>query len=177
MLEDILKGNIYFKGLLAKNFILLDEAEKGFVLQMRNHPEVRRWMKNKEPISFQDHLAFIERLQTSVKDFYWIVQKEKTKEIIGVIYINDLDTGDKKCEFGIYTNPFFSEKGRGILLANLELYIIFEISGIKEVNLEVSPENEAALSLYEKIGFQRSNTLNPLYIKMFLTKSGYRGHT
>lgn len=44
--------------IVATNFTHLSEEQLLFILQRRNHPEVRRWMSHPEPIAPQDHLSY-----------------------------------------------------------------------------------------------------------------------
>lgn len=44
--------------IVATNFTHLSEEQLLFILQRRNHPEVRRWMSHPEPIAPQDHLNY-----------------------------------------------------------------------------------------------------------------------
>jgi UDP-4-amino-4,6-dideoxy-N-acetyl-beta-L-altrosamine N-acetyltransferase len=173
---DLLRGNIEYENWIATNFVLLEEEDIKFVLEMRNHEGIRRWMKNSSLISYSNHLDFIERLKNSHIDFYWLVTDKTSGDKIGVIYINSLNEKDQKCEFGIYANPFNQEKGRGTILANIELYAIFEVAGLFETTLEVDPDNEKASVLYKKLGFKEVNFTGAGYLKMVLKKSNYRGN-
>ena len=49
--------------IVATNFTELSEEQLLFILQRRNHPEVRRWMAHPEPIADQDHLAYCATLK------------------------------------------------------------------------------------------------------------------
>jgi UDP-2,4-diacetamido-2,4,6-trideoxy-beta-L-altropyranose hydrolase len=173
---DLLRATITHQNFIAKNFVDLNESERMEVLEMRNHEQVRRWMINSDLIQIHDHLTFIENLKSNDFNFYWLVKQQGTNENYGVIYINKLNEAEKSCEFGIYSNPFKTVPGRGMILANMELYIIFEVAGLEYVTLDVQEENEKAISLYNKLGFTKIRSKVPDFIKMILHKKDYRGN-
>jgi UDP-2,4-diacetamido-2,4,6-trideoxy-beta-L-altropyranose hydrolase len=173
---DLLRATIKHQNFIAKNFVGLNESEKMEVLKMRNHEQVRRWMLNSDLIQTHDHLAFIESLKSNDFNFYWLVKQENGNENYGVIYINKLNEAEKSCEFGIYSNPFKTAPGMGTILANMELYIIFEVAGLEYVTLEVQEKNEKAQNLYGKLGFVKIRSNVPDFIKMILHKKDYRGN-
>ena len=49
--------------IVATNFTKLSKEQLLFILQRRNHPEVRRWMAHPEPIAASDHLAYCATLK------------------------------------------------------------------------------------------------------------------
>ena len=53
------------------NFIDLKLEEKEMILKWRNHPEIRKWMYNQDEIKLEEHLSFIESLNTKEDKFYF----------------------------------------------------------------------------------------------------------
>ena len=56
------------------NFIDLTSKELDMILEWRNHPNVRKWMKNNEKIKKQEHLVFIKLLQKSKNREYFLLK-------------------------------------------------------------------------------------------------------
>ena len=55
------------------NYTLLTETESHSVWEARNHPEVRKWMVNAEPISWRNHQLFMKSLATKSDRTYYAV--------------------------------------------------------------------------------------------------------
>jgi len=104
----------------VKNFVNLTLNEKKEVLKWRNHPEIRKWMYNKEEIPLKNHLEFIESLKNDKSRLYFKVDN------IGII---NYKITNNIAEIGLHKNP--EKKGVGkILMQKLIDY------GFNELNLK-----------------------------------------
>lgn len=86
----------------------------------------------------------------------------ENEEIVSVAEImRTFDTKDAYI-YGFFTKEKFSRKGYGSVLLN---FIINEMekSGIEAVTLTVDPENEKAVNLYLKYGFEKAELLTEEY--------------
>ena len=86
----------------------------------------------------------------------------ENEEIVSVAEImRTFDTKDAYI-YGFFTKEKFSRKGYGSVLLN---FIINEMekSGIEAVTLTVDPENEKAVNLYLKHGFEKAELLTEEY--------------
>ena len=84
------------------------------------------------------------------------------EEIVSVAEImRTFDTKDAYI-YGFFTKEKFLRKGYGSVLLN---FIINEMekSGIEALTLTVDPENEKAVNLYQKHGFQKAELLTEEY--------------
>ncbi len=104
------------------NFIDLTEAEALDVLRWRNHPQIRACMYQKEPISKEQHLSFVQSLSQQEKRFYWVLKEDG--KALGVIDIVDYQA--TKSEWGFYLNPDFFGKGKSINLLFHGLNFLFQ---------------------------------------------------
>lgn len=154
------------KRLQLINFVDLDEVEKKMVLEWRNDPYVRKWMRNSKIIELQDHLDFIKSLKKSDDRYYFLV-KEGT-EYIGVIDFTDIDMERKNAFFGIYANPFFKRSGVGRKLLSILIEYAKNTLKLDKLKLEVLETNTKAIALYKKFGFLEYDT-KERYIYMELT--------
>ncbi len=132
------------------DFTKLTENEKRVVLSWRNHPEVRKWMFNKNEIPLYEHLDFIESLKKRADRLYYLVKKRK--ESIGVVDFTDIDYEKKRAHIGLYTDP--SLKGTGKILMETIIRHAFEKMRLKTLIAEVLEENKRAVALYRKFGFK-----------------------
>jgi UDP-4-amino-4,6-dideoxy-N-acetyl-beta-L-altrosamine N-acetyltransferase len=109
-------------GFKFKNFVCLTDEEKVMILKWRNHENVRSLMVNKEEITFENHLKFLESLKNRTDCYYWLVTDNNGVNlgVMDIIHINDKeDTG----EIGFYLNQ--EELGRGFEFMIESLYFVF----------------------------------------------------
>jgi UDP-2,4-diacetamido-2,4,6-trideoxy-beta-L-altropyranose hydrolase len=138
------------------NYVNLNENDKILALNMRNHPEVKKWMYNQEGISEEDHHEFIKNLEGDTERRYFLVKQEDN--IIGSINFSKIDLLNS-VEFGIYTNPFLQIKGAGRLLELVMSKYAFIELNVKKIKLEVYSDNKRAINFYKNCSF------SPFYTK------------
>ena len=97
-------------GYRFKNFVCLTEDEKKMVLEWRNHEKVRSVMVNKDVISLEDHLKFINSLENRDDCYYWLVI-DPTGVNVGVLDVVHIDWDKDVGEIGFYLNQ--DELGKG----------------------------------------------------------------
>lgn len=109
------KKSIYHSGQYSyKNFILLDQDELLWILEWRNHPNIRKWMANSDLIKREDHLQFAANLTDRNDVCYWLILKDKAP--IGVLNMIHINYENKSCEPGFYLSPDVMGKGEGLFL-------------------------------------------------------------
>jgi len=131
------------------NFKELSIMETDLVLQMRNHPDIRRWMINDKTITKIEHIKFINSL--SDKEFHFMVRDNKD-EYIGIINFKNIILNDS-ADFGIYANPFSIAKYKGKNLLNLGIIFAKRILKLNCISLFVFKHNTRAIELYLRNGF------------------------
>lgn len=122
-------------------------AQRKMIWQWRNHPEVRRWMYNRQMIPLENHLAFVESLATRTDRKYWLVTDDA--QDIGVIDVHMNDDG--RNEFGYYQNPDIH--GVGFTLVKEGLHFVLHEQGMESVFLSVDKSNWRAIALDTFVGF------------------------
>jgi UDP-2,4-diacetamido-2,4,6-trideoxy-beta-L-altropyranose hydrolase/UDP-4-amino-4,6-dideoxy-N-acetyl-beta-L-altrosamine N-acetyltransferase len=137
------------------NYVNLNIDEKILVLNMRNHPQIKKWMSNQDDIPETSHFNFIKNLENIVDQRYFLVKQHKS--IVGSINFSKVDLSSS-VEFGIYTNPFAQLKGAGSMLEAVASYYAFIELGVNKIKLEVFSNNERAIGFYKKCGFELINT-------------------
>jgi UDP-4-amino-4,6-dideoxy-N-acetyl-beta-L-altrosamine N-acetyltransferase len=156
VLEDFGKVELH-------NYVNLNTDDKILALDMRNHPQIKKWMYNQNDISKKSHFDFIQTLESDAKRRYFLVKQHKN--IIGSINFSQIDLYNS-VEFGIYTNPFESLKGSGAILEAVATHYAFRELGVNKLKLEVLSDNERAINFYKKCGFELIDTrkVNNKYI-------------
>lgn len=135
------------------NFTELSLDEKKMVLKWRNNANIRKWMLNKDEISLQSHLQYIESLKAKTDRLYFLVKKGT--QAVGVIDFTNIDNCEQTADFGVYANPAL--KGLGNLLMKSIINYAFEILHVKKLTAEVFKDNESGINLYSRHGFKKNN--------------------
>jgi len=127
------------------NFTDLTDEQILMILRWRNDERVAKFMKNKS-VSEQEHRNFISNLKNDETKRYFLVKD--SKDYIGVI--DFVDIAADSCEFGIYANPELKGK---ILMQTIVEYAAKTLK-VGELKSCVYNENEKAIALYRKFGFE-----------------------
>lgn len=138
------------------NFTELPERDVRYVLEMRNHPEIKKWMVNQEDITQAQHLSFIEALKTDNSKHYFLVKQADM--IIGSVNFTKINQIDGTAELGLYANPFERISGAGRILDQAATLYSKEKLKLSVLNLEVFEENQRAINFYNKIGFKQTGS-------------------
>lgn len=125
-------------GYKFKNFISLSEEEKKLVLGWRNSPEIRRWMRNTDVITYQSHSEFIKSLEKKVDRYYWLVYTPENYPI-GVFDIVNVDPIRNIAETGDYAKP--QKFGDGFYFLRECLFLYFNVLKIENNYTEAYAEN------------------------------------
>ena len=133
------------------NFTELSLDEKKMILEWRNHPNIRQWMFTKESISLDDHLKYIDSLNTKDDRLYFLIKK--ASKPIGVIDFTNIDHLNKTAEFGLYADPAL--KGIGNQLMESIIDYAFNTLYLKKLIAEVFEQNHAAIKLYKRYNFKK----------------------
>jgi len=137
------------------NYVNLSAEDKVLALDMRNHPQIKKWMHCQERISKKTHFEFIKSLESNMDRRYFLVKRKDI--IIGSINFSEIDLYGS-VEFGIYTNPFLQLRGSGRLLEAVVSHYAFIELNVNKIKLEVFPSNKRAIHFYNKCGFEFIDT-------------------
>jgi len=121
------------------------------VLEARNHPDVRSKMLNKNIISLEEHLAFVENLLADSTSRQYMIRQDE--DFVGVVNFKDIDWVNKSASFGIYANLLRKVSTAGDKLMIAAEFIIKKI-GLSSISLMVESGNFTAQNLYEKWGYE-----------------------
>lgn len=83
-----IRDNFNTKSFHFVNYVNMTEGQSYAIWEGRNHPDVRKWMDNPEPFTWESHLRYVESLKTKDDRSYWaVIHKE---ELIGSMCINPI---------------------------------------------------------------------------------------
>ncbi len=153
--------NIYLKELVKCN-----EENKESVRKTRNQPRVRQFMYTDHEIGFDEHLAWIKRLEFDAKQIVFAVFFEDI--VIGIVSINQLDRLNKKSDWAFYLGEN-SPPGLGAAIEYALVNFSFDSLGLEKLNCEVIESNQSVIKLHKKFGF-----LEEGFRRMNIEKNGHR---
>ncbi len=106
------------------NFITLDEGLIKQIWLWRNDPKIREFMYNKEIIPLENHLRFVQSLNSRDDVAYWLVRKGT--EPIGVTNLTDINIRNSSAELGYYMIPSMLNSGMGLEFAYNNMLFVFD---------------------------------------------------
>ena len=136
---------------------LLEEKDLDLTLSWRNQDEIRKWFFFQDKIEKKNHCAWFEKYLARDNDYVFIIEAKDLGELpIGQISIYDIDWENGKGEYGRLMIGEEVAKGKGYAkdATRLILEVASKVFELKEIYLEVFTENQAARRVYEKCGFE-----------------------
>jgi len=130
------------------NFSDTTLKEKKLILEFRNDANIRKWMVNTQPISYENHLDYIKSLSSKNDVIYFLVKE--LDRYIGVINFTNI-INKQSAELGIYSNP--NIKGKGTILLTSIINYGFSKFFLQKIIAQVLIDNQRAISLYNKFNF------------------------
>ena len=156
-IDTKLKHIIVFEEIEFQNFSSISEEDSQQVLQWRNHPDIRYWMKRDDPISYEEHVKFLKKLQKDTKNYYFLA---KINDIpVGVSNLNGLDLVNKTVEMGLYLRPSNVISDAGFLIRQSTLQLAFELMELNVLQVIVTQTNRPALLGHKFAGFKEDGRL------------------
>lgn len=132
---------------LLKKLELLTIEESKKLLKIRNKENIRNQSLNKNIITLEEHLSWLEKLRNdSKKEYYAIIF---LNEMVGSINFFEID---KKIKWGIY----FKDEASLIIKSLVPLYFIdyiFKKTQIEFLYLDVLKDNSNAIKFDKNFGF------------------------
>lgn len=134
----------------------LTRADLVHITKWRNNPELIQHLCS--PFRFIDEevdtLWFNKYLESRARNIRLAICKKNSGEIVGAVYLLDIDWLHKNAEFGILIGDESAQgKGAGEFATRGILQHAFMDLNLHRVNLVALVSNERALRLYRKIGF------------------------
>lgn len=133
-------------GYKFKNFVCLTDEEKQMILNWRNHEKVRNMMVNKDVISLEDHLLFIEGLKNRDDCYYWLVS-DPSGINVGVLDVIHINSKEDIGEIGYYLNQ--EEMGKGFEFMIESNYFVYHQLKLK-YNMVTIDINNKDILLFNK---------------------------
>lgn len=127
----------------------------------RNNPLILDTVFDPRPVTREQHLAWYNSLQATDTRIEFIIQLATTRKPIGRIGLTNIDYRNQKAEYSISLGDANEwGKGYGEEASYLLLNFGFRQLNLHKIYLKVFAENQRAVKLYYKLGFQLEGTLH-----------------
>jgi UDP-4-amino-4,6-dideoxy-N-acetyl-beta-L-altrosamine N-acetyltransferase len=133
----------------------ISQSDKASLRQWRNDPAVSKWMYTNHEIGEAEHNAWFDTMLADASKVYWKIVVDGVA--VGAIFLTGISAPEKSCEWGMYLADV-DVRGKGVAQAAcaLSFRYAFNELGVKVVNCEAFAQNEAAIGLYESVGYERT---------------------
>lgn len=130
------------------NYTELTEDESRQVWQTRNLPEIRQWMFNPDPFSWEEHSRFVASLAQRSDKFYMAFFDGE--QLVASYDLIDIHGAQAEC--GLYLHPDYEGKGIASMVEERMEEIARE-KGIRVLTSQVLNNNTASLAFFSRNGF------------------------
>ena len=125
------------------------------IVLWRNRDVVRNNFIYRGAFTKEVHENWMREKVEKKKVFQFIITEKRDNRKIGSVYLRDLDSANRKCEFGIFIGEEeYLGRGLGTEAAKLILRFAFEELKMNKVFLRLLAENRRAYKSYLKVGFR-----------------------
>ena len=133
----------------------LSQGDNASLLQWRNDPAVSKWMYTNHEIGEAEHNAWFDTMLADASKVYWKIVVDGIA--VGAIFLTSISDEGIQCNWGMYLADV-DVRGKGVAQAAcaLSFRYAFNELGVKVVNCEAFAQNEAAIGLYESVGYMRT---------------------
>lgn len=130
------------------NYTELTEEESRQVWQTRNLPQIRQWMFNPNPFTWEEHSRFVASLAQRSDKLYMAFFDGKQL----VASYDLIDIHDAQAECGLYLHPEYEGKGLASMVED-RMEQIAKAKGIRVLTSQVLNTNAASLAFFTRNGF------------------------
>lgn len=162
--------NIHFH-----NYTTLSTQDLEQILSWRNDESVKKWMRNTNEITWDEHIRFVNSLKENKKAFHYLVNRKNQNCAVVNFTFEQIDS--KEAEWGIYLSPQILGSGIGLEICFHTLHFFFNNFDANEIFGFVKAENTENIHLQELLGLQivdEKLDSGIKYIKMSIQKNKYQ---
>ena len=134
-------------------FRAIDESDLDFLLDIRSDEEVNEHLFTVFPISKFTQKDWLKNLlSNNTYKIFMVINEEN--ERVGYLRLNDIDFLNRRVEIGADIVKNYRGKGYGKKIYQGLIKYCFDYLNMRKIYLYVFEENEKAISVYKKSGFE-----------------------
>ena len=165
------------------NYVHLKETDSRAIWEGRNHPDVRKWMTDPKPFSWESHCNYIDSLKSRSDCSYWAAMKDGV--VVGSMCLNPIKYLSPNCSFqylenqnvvgefwaetGMFLLPEFIGQGMGTHMKGEFIDYILHNTHIMRLLLKTLLTNTRTIKLNEVLGYEKYKE-DDTYVYMMLSK-------
>lgn len=130
-------------------------ADLKSVLELRNHPQIRRYMLTQHVISVDEHRSWFERASQNCRVELLVFQLEKV--CLGFVQFKDTDSRGV-VDWGFYVAPD-APKGTGKKLGLAALDYVFKRANLHKICGQAFHWNQPSIKFHRSLGFIQEGVL------------------
>lgn len=130
------------------------------VVRMRAEPEVEAQLFSQRPPTIDEHLRWLADVDVRGDRHEFMIVERTSGRSVGTIGLSRIEPLHRRAEYGVLIGePGARGKGLASEASRLLLDYAFQALGLARVYLHVFADNEAAIRLYERVGFVQEGLL------------------
>jgi UDP-4-amino-4,6-dideoxy-N-acetyl-beta-L-altrosamine N-acetyltransferase len=135
---------------------LVTDEDRATLLAWRNSDRVREHMFTTSVIDERDHERWFAQALHAARDRHLVLLHSSVP--IGFVSFTAVAEPDAATSWGLYVGDPAAPRGSGTALGTLALDYAFARLGARVVHSEAMSQNESAIKLYERLGFERTGS-------------------
>lgn len=135
------------------------------VLRLRSDPTVLAQLFSDAPLTREGHLRWLADVEARGDRHEFMIVDLASGGCVGTIGLAQIDHRHRRAEYGVLIEAAARGKGFASEATRLVLGHAFGTLGLTRVSLHVLADNEAALRLYRRAGFEAEGVLRQHVIK------------
>lgn len=146
---------------------LADAADLPRTLSWRNQDGIRKWFVHSEPLTPDQHRGWFLKYLDRDDDFLFLIEEtDRLRKPIGQVGLYRIDWPGRSAEFGriLIGEPDARGLGYAGEATALLLGFAFRDWGLGAVDLEVFADNERAIRVYRRCGFEATGERDGLVL-------------
>ncbi|HSV31134.1 MAG TPA: GNAT family N-acetyltransferase [Atribacteraceae bacterium] len=136
--------------------------DQQFVIHIRNNPTIYRELFSDPPLYDFVHERWLRNVNSD-ETIDLIIEYQGTRA--GRICLNYISYRHMRAEYGIVLLPEYQSKGLAYQASCLLFDYVFQNLPLQKIYLKVFADNQTAIALYKKLGFQEEGRLLKEYYK------------
>lgn len=152
-MKPVVQGkHVYLHGLMTGDYDFLYRVREDF-------DELHLWSNNRDPISFEDYTAHMNRQMQQVSRHFQIIATNDHGEKIGMIYCYNVHDGDGYAYTTLYVLPAWRHSVFAAEAGLLYYHYLFRFFNYRKLYAEVYSYNSESMRFLNSVGFQEEGCL------------------